>query len=123
MPVASDLSDLSERVRFVLDGSNDARLRAIAARASELARNLTVASEAQRLRGVLSRALERQRARRVERTRAAAAAAEEGGLEGAAQRLQAGLADALSTRPELRRAVADAIACEAGWDLGDGPQD
>ena len=119
MPVASDLSDLSERVRFVLDGSNDARLRAIAARASELARNLTVASEAQRLRAVLARALERQRARRVERARAAAGA----GLDGAAQRLQAGLADALSTRPELRRAVADAIACEAGWDLGDGPQD
>ena len=39
-------------------------------------------------------------------------------------RRKAAMREALEAEAsELRRAVADAIACEAGWDLGDGPQD
>jgi len=56
VPVKPDLSDLEEKVRFVLDPSNDPALEAMAARSTRVLRGITLKREVRRTARVLSKA-------------------------------------------------------------------
>jgi hypothetical protein len=125
------LSDVSERVSFVLDPSNDQLLRAMAGNSSQLIKSLSYASETSQTRNLLSKCFLKGLCSPASIHRAAKAAAaaaeekgekEEGGLgepEELSPELVAsfnaalvrGLGVLLKRNPDLWQAVEKATAC------------